>query len=147
MAKQQSGKKAKGIAKTVPHKGTTAAHASHEDGVHHAVGIWNLHVMLLSEGDFWVAQGLEIDYVVQGDSIEDAKRNFSYGLKSTIDLNLRMYGNIEGLLSFAPNEVLQEASRSKEPLKLYSQVSMHELGIESQRSLPFDGVRFLTATA
>ena len=35
------------------------------------------------------------------------------GLEDTIDLNLKMYRNIEGLLIFAPNEILQEAARNK----------------------------------
>ena len=82
---------------------------------------------------------MQIDYVVQGDSIEEAKKNFEYGLEETIDLNLRMYQNIEGLLFSAPSEVLREAAREKDTrsLKLYSQMTMHAIGAKSQQSLPF----------
>jgi len=125
---------------------TKALHARHKDGSRHVVGLWNLHVMLIQEGKFWVAQGLEIDYVVQGNSIEEAKSNFEKGLEDTIDLNLKMYKNIEGLLIFAPNEILQEAARNKKATARYSQVSAHDTGVKFQEALPFDGISYLVAT-
>jgi hypothetical protein len=139
-------KKIKGT-KAVASTGTKTLHLESHDSEHHAVGIWNLHVMLFQEGKFWVAQGVEIDYVVQGDSIEEAKKNFEVGLEATIDLNLRMYGHINGLLIFAPNELLQEAAKNKGSLKVYSQVTTHYMSIASQRALPFDGIRYLVAKA
>lgn len=125
------------------HGPTKAIHASTADGEHHAVAIWNLHVLLIPEGKFWVAQGLEVDYVVQGDSIEDAKKNFEQGLEATIDLNLKMYGNIQGLLVMSPDSVLQQAAKHRSSIKLYGQISTHEIGAQSQSALPFDGIRYL----
>jgi predicted RNase H-like HicB family nuclease len=132
--------------KAVATTGAAAFHLSSPDGEHHAIaiGIWNLHVLLAQDGEFWVAQSVEIDYVVQGNSIEEAKKNFENGLEATIDLNLRMYGNIEGLL-MSRNEVLQEAARNKRSLKLYWQVTMHDMGVKSKQALPFDGISFLVA--
>jgi len=137
-------KKVKGT-KAVASTGTKTVHLESHDSKHHAVGIWNLHVMLFHEGKFWVAQGVEIDYVVQGDSIKEAKKNFEAGLEATIDLNLRMYGHVNGLLVFAPDGLLQEAAKNKGSLKIYSQVSTHHMGIKSQQALPFDGIRYLVA--
>jgi hypothetical protein len=130
--------------KTTP-TGAMAAHVAHAEGDIHEIGIWNLHVLLIPEGKFWVAQGLEIDYVTQGDSIPEAKTNFQHGLETTIDLNLRMYGNIDGLLVFAPDEVLKEAARKKNSIRLYSHETIHQLGAQSQQALPFDGISYLLA--
>jgi len=127
--------------------GAVAAHVSDADGEVHGVGIWDLQVLLVKEGKFWIAQGLQIDYITQGETLEDAKKNFEEGLESTIDLNLRMYGNIDGLLVFAPNSVLQEAAKKKDSIKLYSQETLHEVGPKSQLALPFDGISYLVSQA
>jgi hypothetical protein len=131
--------------KTAKRSKATALHISANDGKLHGVAIRNLHVLLMKEGDFWVAQGLDLDYVVQGDSIEEAKRNFQVGLEATVDLNLRMFGNIESLvMSHPPSEALLEAAQHKDSIALYTQVTTHDIGPKSQKALPFDGVRFLT---
>ena len=56
-----------------------------------------------------------------------------------------MFGHIEGLLVRAPSEVLREAGQKKRAIKLYSQVTTHDIGPKAQEALPFDGVRFLSA--
>jgi hypothetical protein len=110
-------------------------------GEQHVVGIGNLRVFILPDGPFWFAQGLEIDYAAQGNSIEDAKKNFENGLAATIDLHLKVHQNIEDLLEPAPREVLQEAVRELDSLQLYSQVSVHETG-RPQWALPFGGIDY-----
>ena len=40
---------------------TTAFHGVSSDGSHHIVGIGDLRVVIVPDGDFWLAQGLEID--------------------------------------------------------------------------------------
>jgi hypothetical protein len=124
---------------------TEAIHAATVDGDIHAVAIWNLQVLLIPDHKFWIAQGLQIDYVAQGDSPEQAKSNFEKGLEESIDLNLRMYGNIKGLLVFAPDEVLQEAAKKKGSIRLYAQITTHDIGARYQQALPFDGISFLIA--
>jgi hypothetical protein len=128
-------------------QGVMLAHIADADGKIHGVGIWDLQVLLMQEGKFWVAQGLQIDYVTQGDSIEEAKTNFEYGLEATIDLNLRMYGNIEGLLMFAPDEVLKQAARKKDSIERYSQETIHQLAAKSLQALPFDRISYLVSRA
>ena len=139
LTKKRIGKKKAGV--------PTAIHAKHKDGVHHLVGIGNLRVFIVPDGDFWFAQGLEIDYAVQGDSIAEAQKNFETGLEASIDLNLRMYGNIEKLLIPAPSEVLQEAARNKGKTQTYTQVSLHDMAVKSQEALPFEGISYLVAGA
>jgi hypothetical protein len=122
-------------------KAPTAIHAEGTDSSH-IVGLGNLRVLIVPDGKFWFAQALEIDYAAQGDSVDEAKKNFQEGLAETIDLNLRMYGTIEKLLESAPSEVLKEASRNRKFIKLYWQVSGHELGDCSQDPLPFGGIDY-----
>jgi hypothetical protein len=128
--------------------GTVAAHAKDSDGEHHAVAIWDLHVYIAPDGDGWFAQGLEIDYGVQGDSVEEAKRNFETGLERTIDVHLKVDGDINNLLVFAPQEIIQEALRNRlnGSIKTYWQVSLHDIGSKTS-SLPFDGISYLIAEA
>ena len=126
---------------TYTHK--SGAEAAHEtQGKHHVVGIGNLRVFILPDGPFWFAQGLEIDYGAQGDSIEDAKKNFEDGLEATIDLHLKIYGNIESILEPAPSGVLIEAARDLELLELYTQVSRHSAKVRQMPSFPFSGIDY-----
>jgi hypothetical protein len=111
-------------------KGAKAIQADLPDGEHQAVGIGNMRVFIVPDGKVWFAQGLEIDYATQGDSLEVAKENFSKGLAETIDLHLQMNGCIDALLQ--PSNVLQELSRAKNAIHNYSQVSIHDIGIQSQ---------------
>jgi len=136
------------VAKLVESEEATAIQQTHEDGQHETVGIWDLHVHIIPDGKFWFAQGLEIDYAVQGDSIEEAKRNFEEGLEATIDLHLRMDGNIERLLKFAPPHIIKAAfkSRLNGSIQTYSQVSLHDTGRKTS-SLPFERISYLVEAA
>lgn len=113
------------------------------DAGHHLVGIGNLRVMLVPDGKFWFAQGLEIDYAVQGLSVEDTKKQFERGLYATIEQHLKVYGNINKLLQVAPGEVWQEAVRSKSSIKRYSRLSSHAIKSTAQEALPFEGIDYL----
>lgn len=107
---------------------TRAIQISTPTGEHHAVGVWNLHVLIVPDGRFWFAQGLEIDYAVQGDSVADAKMQFEKGLSATIHHHIRIFGDIEKLLRVAPNEVWMDLWKSaKAQHKSYSQISLHEM--------------------
>lgn len=106
---------------------TLAIHATHPDGEHHGVAVLNLHVLIVQDGKHWFAQGLEIDYAAQGDSVDEAKLHFQKGFKSSLYHNLRIFGNIDKFLRVAPNEVWQEYFSTPKAQKLYSHVSMHEV--------------------
>jgi hypothetical protein len=121
----------------------TAFHAQHKDGLHHIVGIGNLRVVLVPDGDVWFAQGLEIDYAAQGANKEDAKTQFENGLMSTIQEHLRVYGTIKGMLRIAPQSVWRELlyERNAE-LRLYTQVSGHEIA-----DFPFAAIDYIAASS
>jgi hypothetical protein len=125
-----------------------AIHTTDEDGEHHAVGIWNLRVLIVPDGRFWFAQGFEIDYGVQGDSVADVKKKFEEGLRATIHHHLRIFGAIDHMLKVAPNEEwldLWKTSKAQE--KRYSQISMHEVMTQRANVLPFKNIEYTEVVA
>lgn len=106
---------------------TTAIHAQNQDGSAHVVGIGNLRVLLINDDGSWFAQGLEIDYFAQGDSLDDAKARFERGLEATLDEHLKVHGTISGALQVAPKEVWGEALDSAPQMQTFWQVSTHRL--------------------
>jgi hypothetical protein len=133
--------------KTAGHNKTMAMQVTNADGDLCGVGIFGLNVLLIDEKDYWVAQGLQIDYAVQGETIEAAKKNFETGLFESIDLNVKTFGHIGGLLSCAAPEVFAEAAnaRNKGKMQTYTSVTIHDISPESQEYLLYDHIRFLKA--
>ena len=66
----------------------------------------NLTVILRTDGEYWLAQSLEINYFAYAKTIAKAKENFKIGLIETIKANFKAYGNITSLLKWAPPHVL-----------------------------------------
>ncbi len=97
------------------------------DGKKALVGIENLRVMITQEGDFWIAQGLEIDYFAQGDSLEAAKNSFADGLTASVKENLKLYGTMTKLLVVAPKEVWDEWYEEGKKWLVHDQISYHEI--------------------
>lgn len=124
--------------------GAVAVQASSDKGDVVSIGIGNLRVLVVPDGDCWFAQGLEIDYGAQGATITEAQKNFQYGLFETIRLHLQANGDIDSLLEFAPSTVLREAAQKGKSIKRFAQLSLHELPTEA-RALPFSGIDYLTA--
>jgi hypothetical protein len=121
----------------------TAFHGKTKDGTS-IVGIGNLRVVILREGDVWFAQGLEIDYAAQATSLARVKRAFEQGLYATVHENLRLHNNIEKLLRPAPPEIWTEmlfgVTVAGKHFKRYSQISMHRT---LQQALPFAAIDYL----
>ena len=134
----------------MPEDNATAANAVTETA-EHAVGIGDLRVVLTQEGNYWYAQGLEIDYLAQGPSIEDAKENFETGLAATFHENLRAYGTIQSVLVPAPDEVWKEQFKPGSGAKRYTHVSVHRIpGLEQLAPrlpgrFPFQAIEYLQA--
>ena len=119
----------------------TAVHVKEGDG-DHIVGIGNLRVFLVQEGAYWCAQGLEIDYVAQGNSIEEVKEAFESGLTATIHANIERHGTIRPVLKVAPPEVWQEIYDLDVLPHLYSQASVHHI-----EELPFRMIQYMQREA
>ena len=81
-----------------------ALHLKGQDGSQ-TVCVGNLHVLLSQKDGAWLAQGLEIDYAIDGNSVEDVKNRFVEGLTLTIESHLRVYGEIKSLLRVAPQPI------------------------------------------
>lgn len=108
---------------------TSALHLSTADGLN-LVGIGNLRVIVKNDNGRWSAQGLEIDYAVDGGSFEDVTREFAMGLALTFDEHLRVFGNIKNVLKTAPPEAWAEffegVLSDKYELS-HSQLSIHQI--------------------
>jgi hypothetical protein len=90
----------------------------------------------------WYAQGLEIDYAAQADSVPAVKTLFEEGLEATAHENLRVFGTIDKMLKPTPPEVWRDMIYGRYTQKrsfYHSQVLFHE----QNKELPFDGISFL----
>lgn len=103
-----------------------------KDGKTHAVLIGALKVVIVKDGpNTWFAQGLDIDYAAQGNSVESVKKNFENGLVATIDIHLKAYSGLAKLLKPAPENVWQEMfygplmGQTKAVRNHYFQISVH----------------------
>jgi hypothetical protein len=105
----------------------------------YVVGIGNLRVLITEDEGAWLAQGLEIDYFAEGESMETAQAAFQSGLLATIREHLKIHGHIKNLLTVAPEEVWQGFYSSRS-CHVHSQVHVFEVG-------PFSGISFLAEQA
>jgi|HubBroStandDraft_1064217.scaffolds.fasta_scaffold144756_1 hypothetical protein len=122
--------------------GAIAKHVTSPDEQQQAVGIGNLRVLILPDGKFWFAQGLEIDYGAQGSTMEEAKEHFEEGISGTIQLHLQRYGNIEKLLRVSRPEVWKEAIANSGNVEEFTQVSFHTITPENAALIPYGNVEY-----
>ena len=111
--------------------GASARQMPHGDG-REVVDIKDISVAIYPSGRFWFAQGLEIDYISQGTSVDDAKRTFENGLMATIHQHLKVHGDINSLLHFAPPDVhakvLRKLFQNPNSIKAtFSHLSVHDV--------------------
>jgi hypothetical protein len=104
----------------------TKASVQSEDGQQHAVGIWGLRVLVVPDGKGWFAQAFEIDYGVQGNTLEEVKARFESGLSATIHHNIDIFGGIENMLHPNQDWYLLKAQTEGEEYD-YSCVEMHQV--------------------
>jgi hypothetical protein len=119
-----------------------AIHLEHKDGEHHVVGLGNIRVLLLPDGSGWFAQGLEIDYAAQGETLEEAKKEFEDGLEAMVHEHIRVHGDIKFLLQVAPNDIWNLANDPTAQLTRYSQVTHHHIIKEKSN---YEGIAYLVA--
>lgn len=73
-----------------------------QQGPMHGVIITNIRVLVLNNDGSWFAQGLEVDYSAQADTLEGVKKSFQEGLTKTIEAHLLDYTGIQNVLRVAP---------------------------------------------
>lgn len=88
----------------------TAVHG--QSGSDHFVGFGNLRVSIGKDADGWYAQGLEIDHLAVGESIQAAIKNFEVSFKALVRAHLQIHETIEGMLVPAPHDRWVEAFKS-----------------------------------
>jgi hypothetical protein len=138
--------KKKTIFKAASKTKATAEHYREDD--HEYVKIGALSVLVTQDGDWWFAQGLEIEYAAQGKSLEEVTENFGQGLATTAHAYLEEFGSIEKMLRPSPPEVLRElsnASRRKMlKLSVESKHEIHKLLEEPaiRQAFPFNSIKF-----
>jgi hypothetical protein len=106
------------------------------DGEAHAVILDSLAVFILKDGDFWIAQGLQINHFSYGKTEEEAKDRFVSSLKSTIQKHLEVYKHLEYLQIVSPSDVWQEAIKANGTQKFHH-VGYYEVKIGNTKSIPF----------
>jgi hypothetical protein len=125
---------------------TTSLHFEHKGD--HLVGIGNLRVVIVQGETDWYAQGLEIDYAAQGDSLESVRERFEQGLCWTIHEHLRVYGTIEKILTPAPPDIWKEMLYGDGKLNRFTQVSWHEnIQPKMVEHLPFESISYIQRAA
>ena len=130
---------------TATTRGKHPATAEHyKDGPRDVVKIGNLRVLVIRDGSWWLAQGLEIDYAAQGTSLDDVKEKFLHGLAGTAHAYLDKFGSIERFLRPASADALRElAIASERKMLKLSSTTEHEMPLaEPMRQLPFSGISF-----
>jgi hypothetical protein len=109
-------------------KQASAAHVRSKDGVHHLVVLKDIRVVIVPDDESYFAQGLDIDYAAQGETVEQVKANFETGLSATIDKHIQMFGTPRGMFRVAPPEICQHLLlNSSAVFKFYRKVSAHEV--------------------
>ena len=125
--------------------------ATTADGTTYEIGVHDLRVLIIedSPGE-WYAQGLELDYIAQGDSLAAVQDSFVKGLQKTIAEHLKLHGDVELLLKPAGVEAWREFHTHRSvrgfELKLLARIALERPAASSTprlRHLPFDRIAFL----
>ena len=124
--------------------GATALQLDAPDGSRLAC-LENLRVLITKEDGVWLAQGLEIDYAIDGDSLADVKKRFEDGLTMTITSNLRVHNSINPLLQVAPQKIWNQWNDAKNTLRRFKHSTIL-VTPQRQSELPFDQIMWLDAT-
>ena len=129
-------------------RGGRATATHYRDDDHDYVNIGDLGVLVTHDGDWWFAQGLEIDYTAQGKSLDEVRERFTRGLIATAEAHLTEFGSIVNLLRPSPDVLIELFKASERKLLKMSVESMHDLHLPREavrpaaRRLPFSGIRF-----
>jgi hypothetical protein len=122
--------------------GAKAVKTDLPDGEHHAVGISKLHVLVVPDGKGWFAQAFEIDYGVQGNSIEEVKKRFEEGLAATIQHNVDIFDTITNILHPNPDWYALKAETEGAEYD-YSCVSVFPVAAKLALTSPFSQLKMI----
>lgn len=121
----------------------TATFHGADEAESHVDGILDLRVVIVPDGSAWFAQGLDIDYAVQGETLDDAKSKFQSGLAATVDEHVKAFGTIKGVLRVAPQEAWDLMYAAPARSLRYSRLTERQIPKGSDSVLPFRGIQFI----
>lgn len=58
-------------------------------------GLGRTLVRFIRDGRFWVCEGVEFDYLAQGNNRAEAMYHFKIGFQSTIQQNIKKFGKMD----------------------------------------------------
>jgi hypothetical protein len=125
--------------------GIRAIHATSREGAN-LVFLGNLRVLITKHEDGWIAQGLEIDYAIDGATVDEVKARFEDGLTLTVRSHLRVHNGIKQLFKNAPQEYWDKFYAVVPPDQQHeATVTVHTLPRELQSALSFDQIIYARA--
>ena len=104
------------------------------------VGIFGLQVVIAKDGDGWVAQGIEVDYAVGGESVEDTQKRFEVGLCESIHAHLSKFGHLDNFIIPADYTLWKGLLAGSQEWQ-HTSVSLHNLA-DQQLEWPFSEIKF-----
>lgn len=78
-----------------------------KEGDVHSISAKEIRVLVMKDADALFAQGLDIDYAAEGESMDEVIENFVGGLVRTLHEHLVVHGNLRKLPAPAPPEYWQ----------------------------------------
>ena len=124
--------------------GARAVQVDGHDGSSVAI-IDSLRVLITKDDGVWLAEGVDVDYAIDGDSLPDVKKRFEQGLAMTIASNLRVHGTITPLLRPAPQDVIDRWYDARNMLRRFQHTTI-VVTPQRQSELPFDQIVYLDAS-
>jgi hypothetical protein len=101
--------------------------------------IEELKVVVLADREGWFAQGLEIDYDAQANSLEAVKSNFENGLAGLVSRHLGINGKLDGLLKPTPKDTWKVLWGAGKAYRVSSASFKNRPGL---KELPFAGIAY-----
>lgn len=118
----------------------------HDDDGSDGVVCSAVRVVIKRDNEFWYAQGVEIDYLAQGNSLDEVKERFKKGLIATIRTHIKKFGSVQKLLRWAPeSEWKAELNNTGYPLTFVEVFDEDKTDIRQQLAdaFPFGCLAFI----
>lgn len=123
-------------------------HRQHKDGAEY-VYLGNLRVLITKHEDGWLAQGLEVDYSIDGATADEVKRRFEEGLSRTVEAHLRIYKHARQVMTIAPQSIWDKFFAAVPPDLQHSSglITVRVVPSSKHRVIPFDRIIYAQVAA
>jgi hypothetical protein len=104
-------------------------------------GLLGLRVAVVRDEEAWFAQGIDVDYFAQGQTPQEAEKNFAEGLRLMIKLHMNEFKNLQ-YLKPPPPAVSQEYAKMR-----FAKVEQLPLHAPGPAKVPYKTIKFFVAQA